>query len=260
MFLGLRLGVVLLLLLPAVARGGSVPVPPCPEGGAAPAVPPLGAPPTIEVWHGDSLDRHAPAPACLGWPSFDFSTLLVITGRFRHAGGVESVLSDVGRMSSWVGLRYWSISDERWQTLVERSAAVTDLASRQLRPDFTPDELRPGRDLYFLQRENRGKEDIVYRLRVLSRGPDGFSVDFSNASAIRFLFFRLFAPDDLRAVYFFRRLGPDEWGYWAIGGTKLGITGLFGPHIGSFKNRALAIYRHFAGIPDDQEPPAATEE
>jgi len=38
------------------------------------------------------------------------------------------------------------------------------------------------------------------------------------------------------------------------------MIGLFGPHIGSFENRALALYRHFAGIPEDQEPPAATEE
>ena len=56
------------------------------------------------------------------------------------------------------------------------------------------------------------------------------------------------------------RLADGEWGYWAVGGTHLGMTGLFGPHIGSFENRATALYRHFAGIPEDQEPPAAKEE
>jgi hypothetical protein len=235
-------------------------VPPCPDLTADPAYPPLGAPPAIRVWHGDRLDRAASAPACLGWPNFDFSTLLVIAGRVHQAGGVEAVLADFGRVSSMSGLKYWSISDERWQPLVIRSEAITDPKTRQVRPDFTPAELEPGRELYFQQRENRGSADIVYRMHVLSVGPDGFSVDLANASDIDFLFFRLFAPGDLRSVYFFQRLGRDEWGYWAVGGTHLGVAGLFGPHIGSFENRALALYRHFAHIPEDQEPPAATEE
>lgn len=258
---GWRLCAVLLVMsLPSVSLAANVPVPPCPGLIAAPAFPALGAPPTIAVWHGNTLDRSAPAQACLGWPNFDFSTMLAIAGRFRHAGGVETMLADFGRVSSMTGLQYWSISDERWQMLVERSQAVTDLETRQLRADFSPDELRPGRDLYFQQRENRGSNEIVYRLRMLSVGPDGFSVDLTNANDIDFMFFRLFAPGDLRSVYFFQRLADDEWGYWAVGGTHLGMTGVFGAHIGSFANRAMALYRHFAGIPADQEPPAAKEE
>ncbi len=222
-----------------------MPVPPCPGLAAIPAYPPLGAPPTITVWRGDQLDRAAAIPACLGWPSFDFSTMLVITGRVQRTGGVDAMLADFGAVSSMTGLKYWSISDERWQTLVERSEAITDPKTPAVRPDFAPAELQPGRDLYFRQRENRASEDIVYRVHILSVGPDGFSADLTNASDIDFLFFRLFAPGDLRSVYFFQRLGPDEWGYWAVGGTHLGLTGVFGPHIGSF---------------EDQEPPAAREE
>jgi hypothetical protein len=261
MSFGFRLcGVLLTLFMPAIALAASVPVPPCAGLTAAPGFPALGAPPLIAVWQGDQLDRAAPMPACLGWPNFDFSTMLAISGRFRHAGGVESMLAAFGRVSSMAGLKYWSISDERWQVLVERSEAISDPQARQVRPDFSPAELQPGHDLYFQQRENRGSDDIVYRLRVLSVGPDGFSVDLTNASGIDLMFFRLFAPGDLRSVYFFRRLAEDEWGYWAVGGTHLGMTGIFGPHIGSFENRATALYRHFAGIPEDQEPPAAKEE
>ena len=240
------------------ASAAPAPVPPCDGLAAAPAYPALDAPPTIAVWRGETQDQAA--PTCLGWPKFDFSIMLAMAGRFRHPGGTGAMLADFGRFSSMTGLEYWSISDERWQVLVARSAAVTDPETRRLRPDFAPDELQPGRDLYFLQRENRSGEDIVYRLRVLSNGPDGFSVSVTNASSISFLFIRLFAPGDLSSVYFFQRLGGDEWGYWAVGGTHLGLTGLFGPHIGSFENRAMAVYRHFAGIPDDREPPAATEE
>jgi hypothetical protein len=250
----------MLLLAPVSGFAASVPVPPCPGLAASPAFPALNAPPAIAVWRGDLLDRKVPAPSCLGWPNFDFSTVLAITGRFRHPGGVEAMLSDFGRVSSMSGLKYWSIGDERWQVLVERSEAIGDPEKRQVRPDFTPAELKPGRDFYFQQRENRGNDDIVYRMRVLSVGPDGFSVELSNASDIDFMFFRLFAPGDLRSVYFFQQLGTDEWGYWAVGGTHLGMTGVFGPHIGSFENRATALYRHFAGIPEDQEPPAAKEE
>jgi len=257
-----RLSAVLLLalLLPGAAFAAGVPVPPCPGLTASPGFPPLGAPPSITVWHGDGLDRKAPPQACLGWPNFDFSTMLAIAGRIHRTGGVEAVMADFGRVSAMTGLKYWSISDARWQVLVERSEAISDPETRRVRPDFAPADLQPGRDLYFQQRENRGSGDIVYRMRVLSVGPDGFSVDLSNDSDIDFMFFRLFAPGDLRSVYFFQRLGSDEWGYWAVGGTHLGMIGLFGPHIGSFENRALALYRHFAGIPEDQEPPAATEE
>lgn len=254
------LALLAMLSAPAGAVAASVPVPPCAGLTAAPAFPALGSPPAIAVWRGDMLDRAAPMPACLDWPNFDFSTMLAITGRFRRPGGVDTVLADFGRVSSMAGLKYWSITDARWQVLVERSEAVTDPQVRQLRADFTAAELQPGRDLYFQQRENRGSDDIVYRMRVLSVGPDGFSVDLTNASDIDFMFFRLFAPGDLRSVYFFQRLGNDEWGYWAVGGTHLGMTGVFGAHIGSFENRAMALYRHFAGVPDDQEPPAATEE
>jgi hypothetical protein len=248
------------LAVPNATLAASVPVPPCAGLTAAPGFPALGAPPAIAVWRGGQLDRAAPVPACLDWPDFDFSTMLAIAGRFRHAGGVDAVLADFGRVSSMTGLKYWSISDERWQVLVERSTAVSDPQTRRVRADFVPAELQPGRDLYFQQRENRSSADIVYRMRMLSIGPDGFSVDLSNASDIDFMFFRLFAPGDLRAIYFFRRLSGDEWGYWAVGGTHLGMIGLFGSHIGSFENRAMALYRHFAGIPEDQEPPAAKEE
>lgn len=262
---GFRPLAALLVLLSGIfsiagASLAAVPVPPCAGLTALPAFPALDARPTITVWHGQTLDRVTPAPACLGWPNFDFSILLAMSGRFRYPGGAEAMLAEFGRFSSMTGLKYWSISDERWQVLIERSEAITDPKTQQVRPDFAPAELQPGRDLYFRQRENRGSDDIVYRLHVLSSGPDGFSVSVTNASSIDFLFIRLFAPGDLNSVYFFQRLGGDEWGYWAVGGTHLGLTGIFGPHIGSFKNRAMAIYRHFAGVPDDQEPPAATEE
>jgi len=260
---GLRAALLAGLLgcLPLASAGAAaLPVPPCAGRSAEPAFPPVDGPPVIAVWHGDGLDRTAPAPACIGWPNFDFSTMLAMAGRFRHPGDLQAMLADFGRFSSMTGLKYWSISDERWQVLVERSEAVTDPQTRRARPDFTADELVPGRDLYFQQRDNRGNEPIVYRLRVLARGTDGFSVSITNVTGISFLFFRLFAPGDLNSVYFFQRLEGDDWGYWAVGGTHLGLTAIFGPHIGSFKNRAMAVYRHFAHIPDDQEPPAATEE
>jgi len=246
--------------LPIGASAAGVPVPPCAGLAASPAVPVQDGPPVFAVWRGEALERATPAPACLGWRNFDFSTLLAMTGRFRHPGGAEAMLAEFGRFSSMAGLKYWSISDERWQVLIERSEAITDPQTRRTRADFTPAEFQPGQDLYFQQRENRSNDAIVYRLHVLSSGPDGFSISVTNVSSVRFLFIRLFAPGDLSSAYFFQRLGGDEWAYWAVGGTRLGLTGLFGPHIGSFENRAMAIYRHFAGIPADQEPPAATEE
>jgi hypothetical protein len=45
------------------------------------------------------------------------------------------------------------------------------------------------------------------------------------------------------------------WGYYGLWGIRAGA--LTSGHEASSVNRALAFYRHVAGIPTDQEPPAA---
>ena len=80
-------------------------------------------------------------------------------------------------------------------------------------------------------------------------------VSVVNASPVRTLLVTLFAPGALQTTYFLDRLGPDEWGYFGLWGITTGL--LTGGHTASSINRAMALYRHFAGIPTDQEPPAA---
>ena len=48
----------------------------------------------------------------------------------------------------------------------------------------------------------------------------------------------------------------DGWGYYSLSGAREGAA-LLGSHGSSYLNRAMAIYRHLAGLPGDQGPPAA---
>jgi hypothetical protein len=74
-----------------------------------------------------------------------------------------------------------------------------------------------------------------------------------NVTAVRFIGVSLFAPGDLRSVYFLGRTGADGWN--TIASTR--IVAWAQDHKNSYVNRALALFRHIAGIPTDQEPPAA---
>jgi hypothetical protein len=85
--------------------------------------------------------------------------------------------------------------------------------------------------------------------------PDRIVVSVVNASPVRTLLVTLFAPGELQTTYFLDRLGSDEWGYFGLWGITTGL--LTRGHTASSINRAMTLYRHFAAIPTDLEPPAA---
>jgi hypothetical protein len=224
--------------------------PPC--GG--PQVPDYPVAIDAPVVRSETVTRWA-SPTCLGWGATAPTLLVAITGRLREAGGAPALLARFGAISRLGGMRYWSVTDQTWQTLIIGAFAITDLASQHRRGDFRPDEMAVGVALYAAERDGRSADAVIYRMQVIERSTDRVVVSVVNATPVRAFKITLFAPGALQTTYFFDRLGSNEWGCYGLWGVTTGL--LAGGHTASSINRAMALYRHFTGIPEDQEPPAA---
>jgi len=228
------------------------PLPPCGEV-SHPASPDLGEPPRVQVWSSSELPTSWRPPACTGWTTRDFKMLIALTGSFRYDGDVEALLGRFGAVSALTEIRYWSISDGAWRPLVTEASALSAADSDRRRADFTAAEMAGGEDLFFAQSDNRSSKEVVYRLRVLEMRPGGLVIQTENVSAVRLLLLPLFEPGDIEVAYFLDRRSPGVWDFYSL--TR--ATPRFGGHVASYINRAVAAYRHIAGIPTDRDPPLA---
>lgn len=234
------------------------PRPPC-DGG--PPVPPYpeapDAAPNIAFWHGDRLAavaRRLSASCAAAVTGTGRPTLiLALAGAFRHRGGADPLLARFGRVSALRTVRYWSVAGGRWLPMVDDAAALSRADPGERRPDFTVAEMKSGGDLYFAQRDNRSSGEVVYRLRVLESGPERVTLTIENASPVRFLLLTLFAPGDLRSTYVLQPIAQGVWGYYALVAVRAGPMAQ--GHEASYANRAVAVYRHVAGVPTDGAPP-----
>ena len=245
-------GVLLAAASPARAVNG--PLAPCEP--SFPAYPVFANPPQAQNWHHGELGPGWSPPACVSWAAEPFTVLTALAGRFDFAGSADDLLLRFGAFSAWRGMLYWSVTDKRYQTLVTDAAALSGPDSSLHRPDYTLGELRSGADLYFMQQDNRSSDAVVYRLRVLAIDSDRLVVNVENVNSVSVFIFTAFDPGDLKATYIFTRLSPTSWGYYSLSGAREGAA-LLGSHGSSYLNRALAIYRHLAGIPGDQGAPLA---
>ena len=241
-----------LLLVSCSSRGWAqeAPRPPC--GGpplpsyAAPGEPPRILSAKVTSWT---------APGCAGWTSARYTLLVGIAGSFRQGGGTDALLAAFGRISALARTRYWSVSDHSWRALVTEAAALEGVDPARRRPDFSLAEMAEGSSLYFAQADSRSSGEVIYRMRVLERRPDRLVVTVANATPVRLVLLTLFAPGDLQSTFFLDRLpASGTWGYYGLWGIR--TNALTSGHEASSVNRAVAMYRHIAGIPTDQEPPA----
>lgn len=237
---------------PALAAAGALPAPPCATDGAADAAA-FADPPKARIWHSRDLGDWQP-PACFGWPPMDLNLVTALSGSFAFAGGGDELLARFGAASDWKGVRYWSASDRRWETFIIDSAALVDFEHQQRRPDFTPAELKRGGDFYFLRADNRSSTPVIYRMQIAEAGPDRLVVKIGNVSPISALIFTLFDSGDIQSTYFLEKIGPGRWGYYALTVMHEGAM-VLGNQDESYLTRTIAIFRHLAGIPTDQEPP-----
>ncbi len=221
-----------------------------------PAYPAYADPPSALNWHRGDLDAGWSPASCVAWASQPFTILTALSGRLAFAGSSDDLLLRFAAFSSWRGILYWSATDHRYEPLVIDSGALSGPDSRLRRADFTLGELRAGADLFFFQQDNRSADAVVYRMRVIAIDQAHLVIAVENVTAVPVFIFTAFDPGDLQSTYVFTRLGPALWGYYSLSGAREGAA-LLGSHGSSYLNRAMAIYRHLAGLPGDQGPPAA---
>ncbi|MCY1352084.1 hypothetical protein D9M68_521210 [compost metagenome] len=114
-------------------------------------------------------------------------------------------------------------------------------------------ELTKGSQHYYWINDNRSGS-VVYRLRALER--DEHRVVLARAaSPVHAFGTTLFEPGMLQTVEFVER-HSDVWTFYLLTRIDRRASVLASGHASSV-HRAIALYRHLAGIRTDREPPAA---
>ncbi len=241
---------------PHVNAAEGQPIPPC-AGPSHPSYPAFDGSPNIGVWYADDLGEKWLPPACVGWEIGKLDLVLAVASRFYHASGATGLLERVAAISALETVRYWSVTRKRWRELVTEAYALEGPDRWLRRPDFSVDELQPGHDLYFWQDVNTPASTGVYRLRIRERSPHRVVLELENFEAMDFLSLYVLGPGQYRTLFFLDQDTETVWRYYSL--TRVGAV--VGPLArtgeASYVNRAVAIYRHFAGLPTDQESPAA---
>ena len=244
-----------MLLCQAHAYAQLGPQPPCGKE-PVPPYPGLDEPAIVKLWSTSDFGGNWRPPACTGWASVGFTTLVTPVARFRHTSGAEGLLRHFGAISELVGMRYWSTTHKQWQTLIVDAYALTGFQPSKRREDFTPEEMKEGKVLYFEQVDNLSGK-AVYRMRIAEASADRLVFAVENVSTIRYLFVTLFHPGEMQSIYFLDRESEDVWRYYSIVRTGKNANRRITGNESSAINRAVAFYRYLVGIPTGQEPPAA---
>lgn len=180
-------------------------------------------------------------------------TLVATAGRLRISGNSNELRRRIGSVSAMRGLLYWSTTHQNWQPLVLDAYALTAFDGTR-RADFVPDDIVAGRVLYALQEDSlMGK--VVYDTRIATAEAGRLVFATRNAAPVRYFGVTLFQPGDLQSVCFLDRESKDVWSYYAI--VRMPDSASLLVPNASLINRAAALFRYLAGIPANQEPPAA---
>ena len=212
--------------------------------------------PLIKAWSETELGKDWAPPVCTGWSAAGFSSLITIAGRFRYGNDASAMLQHVGAISSLAGVQYWSTTHKKWRVLIAEASALRDADPNGKRGDFAIDEMKEGKMFYFEQVDNLSGKGL-YRMQIMKVSDEQIIFEVENVSLIRRMLIPIFHPGDAQTVYFLERESEGVWRYYSIVRTGKNANGLVARNEASLINRAVALYRHLAGIPTDQEPPAA---
>ena len=244
-----------MLLCQAHGYAQSGPQPPC-GNEPVPPYPGLDDPAIVKSWSRSDFGRDWKPPKCTGWAAMGFTTLVTTVALFRHSSEAEGLLRHIGAISKLGGTRYWSTTHRQWQTLIVEAYALTGSQPGQRREDFTPDEMKEGKVLYFEQVDNLSGKGI-YRMHIAQASADRLVFEVENISTMRYLFVPVLHPGEMQSIYFLDRQSESVWRFYGIVRTGQNANRLIAGNESSAVNRAVAFYRHFVGIPTAQEPPAA---
>src|SRR5262249_37762009 len=120
---------------------------------------------------------------------------------------------------------------------------------------FTLSEMTAGKVLYFLQKDNRSTEPVIYSLKVLERGPNRLVIAVENDTPVQMWLVTLFPPHEIQFLYILDAQGHGNWGLFGLLRTGLGASYMSTGRDASYVSRFVAFYRHFAAIQTDQNPP-----
>ena len=232
-----------------------VPQPPCGKE-SIPPYPSLNDLAIVKSWSKSDFGPDWKPPACTGWAEVGFTTLVTIAARFPHTSESGGLLRHIGAISELAGMRYWSTTHKQWQTLIVHAYALTGSQSGQRREDFTPEEMKEGKVLYFEQVDNLSGK-AIYRMHIVEASASRVVFSVENVSTMRYFFMPILHPGDLQSTYFLDRESDSVWRYYSIVRTGKNANGLIAGNESSSVNRAVAFYRHLVGIPATQEPPGA---
>jgi hypothetical protein len=212
------------------------------------------------VWGAADLpDGWVPAQ-CTGWPAGPVGAVVGLAGRFANPGGERALLDRLGAVSAFATIRYWSVTRQRWRALLLESYALQGPNPLARRGDFSPEELLAGERYYLWQSENGPAGAMLYEGRVLRPGPGRLRLDVQNALPVRRLGITLIEAGAHRLRLELDHERGDEWRYYHLQRTRSELSlGAPAPRA-SLVNRAVALFRHLAGLPTDTEPPAAPGE
>jgi hypothetical protein len=195
-----------------------------------------GRAPSFNVWSEGNPGKQWTPPACTGWTPKD-GTLVAIASQFRYMGNVYGLLSRFGGISTLRGLRYWSITDNGWQTLITDATALDGPDLARPRADFIVAEMRAGADLYYTETS----ANIV--------------VAVENVTPVQIFMLTVFGLGDLQSVNFLTRKATGLWSYYGLARSGVVIRSLIGAKEESYVYRALALYSHFTDTPIDPVRP-----
>ena len=231
------------------------PQPPC---GKEPIPPYLGLNDLaiVKSWSKFDLGPNWKPPACTGWAEVGFTTLVTIVARFPHTSEASGLLRHIGAISELAGISYWSTTHQQWRTLIVDAYALTGSRPGQRREDFSSDEMKEGKVLYFEQVDNLSGK-AIYRMHIVEASARRLVFDVENVSTMRYFLIPILHPGDLQSMYFLDRESDNVWRYYSVVRTGKNANGLIAGNESSSVNRAVAFYRHLVGIPTAQEPPGA---
>ena len=231
------------------------PLPPCGRE-PIPAYPDVNGQAIVKSWSKSDFGRDWRPPVCTGWAEVGFSTLVTISARFSYTSEAEGLLHHIGAISQLSGMRYWSTTHKQWRTLIVNAYALNDSNSAYGRQDFTSNELKERKVLYFEQVDNLSGK-AIYRMHIVEASASRIVFDVENVSTLRYYFIPIFHPGELQSMYFLDRESDKVWRCYSMVRTGKNTNGLIAGNESSSVNRAVAFYRSLVGIPTTQEPPAA---
>ena len=203
------------------------------------------SPPGVAIWTGTEFPREL--ARCVGWGFQNFTAFAAVAGTFQTAH-VEEVLGRIGAISTFKGMRYWSVTDHRLEPLIKEAFAVEGSSPNNARSDFTQADMQVGRELFFTEQDNRSSDPVLYRMKVIERRPDRIFIDITNANKVRRFLLTLFEPGDLRTALIISRTADGLWMCYALSGFHpTTLAGLLDSHK-SQVNRLIALYGHIAEL------------